>query len=303
MCSEGGNLGCGTRWARKPGMLSAEDIARYRRDGYLPGRRLLTTAEAERFRLDCDRTCGQPMTLDDRNPYSNKRHASNRVKPYLLFPWAAELARHHHILDAVESLIGPDILVFHTTVWLKEAYSENFVPWHQDATYFGLAPFDHVTAWVALTPSVPENGCVQVLPGSHTDGQLAHSDDHGDPHVMLSRGQRLADRIEQAAAVDLVLAPGEVSLHHTLTAHRSGPNRSARKRIGIGISYIPTAVRHIGPTRLSATLVRGTDRFSHFDLEPAPQAELDAAALATHADSQARYWEASSGIPEMAKIH
>src|SRR3954447_22774326 len=134
-------------------MLSQKDVGGYRRDGYLQGRRLLSAAEAERFRNDCLRPCAKPIELGDQNPYSLKRHASNRVKPYLLFPWAAELVRHPRILDLIEPVIGPDILVFHTTVWLKEAHSENYVPWHQDATYFGLAPFEHVTAWVALTPS------------------------------------------------------------------------------------------------------------------------------------------------------
>ena len=88
---------------------------------------------------------------------------------------------------------------------------------------------------------------------------------------MLSRGQKLADGIREEDAVDLVLEPGDVSLHHTLTVHSSGTNRSDDWRIGIGISYIPTRVHHIGPTRLSATLARGTDRFNHFDHEaPAP---------------------------------
>lgn len=284
-------------------MLSPEEVELYRRDGYLPGRRLLSIAEAERFRHDCLRTCAKPLELGDQNPYSLKRHASNRVKPYLLFPWAAELVRVPRILDLVAAVIGPDILVFHTTIWMKPAHSDNYVPWHQDATYFGLAPFEHVTAWVALTPSRPESGCVRVIPGSHHNGQLAHFDDHDDPLTMLSRGQKLADVIREEDAVDLVLEPGEVSLHHTLTAHSSGRNRSDDWRIGIGISYIPTRVRHIGPTRLSATLTRGTDRFGHFDHEPAPQAELDQAALAAHADSQSRYWQAASGIAEMRHIH
>jgi non-haem Fe2+, alpha-ketoglutarate-dependent halogenase len=211
--------------------------------------------------------------------------------------------RHPRILDLVEDVIGPDILVFHTTAWLKPPHSENYVPWHQDATYFGLAPFEHVTAWVALTPSRAESGCVRVIPGFHHKGQLAHVDDHNDPLTMLSRGQTLAENIREVDAVDLVMEPGDVSLHHTLIAHSSGPNRSDDWRIGIGISYIPTRVRHIGPTRLSATLARGTDRFHHFDHEAAPQAELDAAALAVHADSQSRYWQAASGITEMRHIH
>jgi ectoine hydroxylase-related dioxygenase (phytanoyl-CoA dioxygenase family) len=284
-------------------MLSQNDVESYRREGYLSGRRLLTTAEAERFRQECQRTCTTPLELGDQNPYSQKRHASNRVKPYLLFPWAAELVRHPRVLDVIESVIGPDILVFHTTTWLKAPRSENYVPWHQDSTYFGLAPFEHVTAWVALTPSTRDSGCVRVMPGSHQNGQLGHTDDHADPLTMLSRGQSLDCSVTEDAAVDLVLEPGEVSLHHTLMAHSSGPNRSDGWRIGFGISYIPTSVRHIGPTRLSATLVRGTDRFNHFDHEAAPQAELDAAALAAHADSQSRYWQAASGIPEMRQIH
>ena len=284
-------------------MLSQQDVESYRRDGYLPGRRLLSAAEVERFRNDCLRTCAEPLVLADQNPYSLKRHASNRVKPYLLFPWAAQLVRHTAVLDLVEAVIGPDILVFHTTVWLKAAHSENYVPWHQDATYFGLAPFEHVTAWVALTSSRPESGCVRVIPSSHHNGQLAHFDDHSDPLTMLSRGQKLADAIRDEAAVDLVLEPGDVSLHHTLTVHSSGTNQSDDWRIGVGISYIPTSVRHIAPTRLSATLARGTDRFNHFDHEPAPRAELDAAAVAVHADSQSRYWRAASGITEMRHIH
>jgi hypothetical protein len=121
-------------------MLSRDEVELYRRDGYLPGRWLLSAAEAERLRDDCLRTCAEPLVLGDQNPYSLKRHASNRVKPYRLFPWAAELVRHTSIPDLVEAVIGPDILVFHTTVWLKPPRSKNYVPWHQDATYFGLAP-------------------------------------------------------------------------------------------------------------------------------------------------------------------
>ena len=105
-------------------MLSREEVELYRRDGYLPGRRLLSAAEAERLRDDCLRTCVEPLVLGDQN-------ASNRVKPYLLFPWAAELVRHASILDLVEAVIGPDILVFHTTIWLKPPRSENYVPWHR----------------------------------------------------------------------------------------------------------------------------------------------------------------------------
>jgi ectoine hydroxylase-related dioxygenase (phytanoyl-CoA dioxygenase family) len=277
-------------------MLTATEIERYATDGYLPGRPLLTPEETELYRAGCERGCG-PVVKD-----GNRKQSTNRVKPYLLFPWAADLVRHKRVLDCVESLIGPDIMVFHTTVWLKEPYSETFVPWHQDATYFGLAPFEHVTAWVALTDSTPENGCVQIIPHSHTTGQRPHFD-QPDPRTMLSRGQTLADAIDESRAVGLELAAGEVSFHHTLAFHRSGVNRTGDRRIGIGVSYIPTRVRHVGDTRLSATLVRGTDTYGHFDHEPAPMADEDAAALRAHADSVGRFWKASESIPAMALMH
>ncbi len=277
-------------------MLTTAEIDRYAIDGYLPGRPLLTAEETAFYRAGCEQGCG-PMQRD-----GTRRQSTNRVKPYLLFPWAAALVRHARILDCVEALIGPDIMVFHTTVWLKEPHSETFVPWHQDATYFGLAPFEHVTAWVALTNSTAANGCVQIIPGSHTTGQRPHFD-QPDPKAMLSRGQTLADAVDESRAVALHLAAGDVSFHHTLAFHRSGGNRTGARRIGIGVSYIPTRVRHVGTTRLSATLVRGTDAYGHFDHEPAPLADEDAAALRAHADSVGRFWKASESIPAMAMAH
>jgi non-heme Fe2+,alpha-ketoglutarate-dependent halogenase len=276
-------------------MLNTVEIDRYATEGYLPGRPLLTEAETACYRAGCERCCG-PLVKD-----GSRKQSTNRVKPYLLFPWAAELVRHTRILDCVQDLIGPDIMVFHTTVWLKEPHSESFVPWHQDATYFGLTPFEHVTAWVALTDSTPENGCVQIIPRSHATGQRPHFD-QPDPRAMLSRGQTLADTIEEDRAIDLVLRAGEVSFHHTLSFHRSGINHTETRRLGIGVSYIPTRVRHVGATRLSASLVRGIDRYGHFDHEPAPQAEDEAARLA-HADSVGRFWKASESIPAMAMAH
>ncbi len=277
-------------------MLTATDVADYRRQGYLPGRRHLTAGEAASLREACIRTCG--VEIKD----TPRRQANNRLKPYLLYPWAARLVRHAAILDSVEALIGPDILVFHTTVWFKEPRSRKSVPWHQDATYFGLKPFEHVTAWAALTPSTEAMGCIHMLPRSHRDGQLGHAD-KPDPNLMLSRGQTVTADIDAGAAVSLLMAPGEVSFHHTLAVHRSGPNTSGEPRIGVGISYIPTHVRHVGATRLSATLARGVDRHGHYDPEPAPDGEGTDAAMAAHRDSLARFRRASESIPEMTGIH
>ena len=279
--------------------LTDAQVAAYERDGVVFPLTAFGAGQAETYRRALVRDCAQAE-----RPVSDAgiRQPSARVKSYLLFPWAAELVRHPAILDAVSQVIGPDILVFHSTVWFKPAGSEGRVPWHQDGTYFGLAPFEHVTAWVALSPSTPASGCVEVLPGSHRDGQRAHVD-RKDPAIMLSRGQSIRDKVDEAAAVPITLQPGQFSLHHTMVLHASRPNRSAADRIGIGISYIPSRVRHVGETRLAASLVRGTDRHAHFDLEPPPAASADAAAVATHAGSLERFWRAAESIPEMAMVH
>ena len=120
---------------------------------------------------------------------------------------------------------------------------------------------------------------------------------------MLSRGQTLNEDVDESRAVDLTMAPGDVSFHHTLLAHRSGTNGTTSPRIGVGVSYIPAHVRHVGETRLSATLVRGEDRYGHFDPEPPPASDADAAAVAAHADALNRFWVASESIPEMAHAH
>ena len=277
-------------------MLSRVEIEHYRETGFLFPYRGFPADVARRYRDDVERTCSGVSGK------SSPGAPSYRVKPYLLFTWAANMVREPTILDAVQDLIGPDILVFHTTMWWKTKGSVNRVPWHQDGTYFGLAPFEHVTAWVALSPSNTRTGCVRIVPGSHHDGQLPHSD-HRDPELMLSRGQTVAADIDTSQAVSIELSPGEFSLHHTMAIHASDPNSGDDDRIGIGISYIPTRVRHVGLTRLSATLVRGRDDYGHFDLEPRPLTDLHPEAVASHRDSDARFWEASRSIPEMAGIH
>ncbi|MCO6418946.1 phytanoyl-CoA dioxygenase family protein [Siccirubricoccus sp. KC 17139] len=283
-----------------PKLLTEAQLEAYRRDGYVTPFRAVSAAEAERWRQEMARTTTAFDLAYPKPP--GQRQSSSRVKPYLLFRWAAEMVRHPAVLDAVEDVIGPDILVYHTTLWWKEAGTDGFVPWHQDGTYFGLAPHEHVTAWVALTPSTEDSGCVTMLPGSHKHGQLPHTD-RSDPGIMLSRGQTVKAEIDASQCVPIPLQPGEFSLHDTMVLHASSPNRSKMDRIGLGISYIPARCYHTGPTRLSATLVRGENRFDHFDLEPAPQADFDAAAVVAHRDSVGRFFRASQLMPEMSLVH
>ena len=267
-----------------PTTLSSTQVARYARDGFLSPNAALTPEHAAECRAKLEafeRVIGGPLTADET--------ARHRSRTHVLLTWVNALVRHPAILDAVEGLIGPDILVFTSTWFIKEAESTAIAAWHQDATYFGLRPHRHVTAWLALTDATAENGCMEFLPGSHEGGQLPHL--AGVVPSSVNRARQAVDgAVDDATAVHAPLRAGEFSLHHTLTLHRSEPNRSRDRRIGIGISYIPTHVRHVSERhKAPAMLVRGVDTFGHFDLEPAPQGDLDAAAQAAFERSYEGY--------------
>jgi hypothetical protein len=207
---------------------------------------------------------------------------SMRHKSHLLFTWLDGLIRHPAILDAVESVIGPDILCWSSTFFIKEARDPGFVSWHQDSTYWGLDPADIVTAWVALSESTTENGAMRVIPDTQTLEQVAHRDTFAADNL-LTRGQEIAVEVDESKAVMLELQPGEMSLHHVRLIHGSDPNPSGKRRIGFAIRYLPTHVRQIVGTQDSATLVRGVDRFGNFAAEVPPERDLSDAAIAFHA--------------------
>jgi len=204
-----------------------------------------------------------------------------RHKSHLLFTWLSDLVRHPRILDAVEDVIGPDILCWGTTFFIKEPRNPGFVSWHQDSTYWGLEPPDVVTAWVALSDSTVANGAMRVIPGSHTMEQVPHRDTFRADNL-LSRGQEIMVEVDDSQAAGLVLSAGEMSLHHVRLIHGSEPNPSDQRRIGFAIRYIPTTVRQVAGMHDSATLVRGIDAYSHFELEERPDADLSSRAVAHH---------------------
>jgi ectoine hydroxylase-related dioxygenase (phytanoyl-CoA dioxygenase family) len=259
-----------------PKHLSAAQVEQYRKQGYVSPLRAFSAAEAWSYRQrleDCERTHGLP--------------ADRRRKMHLYLTWVDEIVHHPAILDAVEDLVGPDILLYHLTLWLKEPRTDAFISWHQDSTYFGLSPAEHVTAWVALSHSNLASGCVQVVPGSHLRGQAAHGVEKDEAN-MFTTGQSLQVGADETIDT-MVLAPGEFSLHHTYLFHNSMPNRSDDRRIGLGVSYIPARCRCSARQRLTAMRVRGDDRYGHFDAESRPARDYDAAALAFHSEAMRRW--------------
>ena len=235
-------------------LLSQEQINQYDNSGFVSPIDVLNQDEIRQSLKEIENfeeKTGKPIDF----PHKSRCHQ--------LFSWADDLVHHPKILDAVEDIIGPDILCYHATLWVKPAQSNSFVRWHQDGTYFFLDPAKHVTAWVALTVADEKAGCMQVIPGSHKNDFIDHNDD-ADPNNMIPRGQGLAIDVDTQAAVSMPLQPGQMSLHHTKLFHASFNNKRETRRIGFGISYIPTEVSDIGNTPANALLVRGADKYNNF---------------------------------------
>ncbi|MBA3478585.1 MAG: phytanoyl-CoA dioxygenase family protein [Lautropia sp.] len=251
--------------------LSQEQVGRYQQDGILFPLDVMSAQEA----------AGMLQQLEA-NEAAHGGRLSGRIgqKPHLLYPWMDQLVRHPAILDAVEAVLGPNLFCWGSQFFAKNARDPGYVSWHQDGTYWGLSSPDVMTAWVALTPSVPQNGCMRVIPGTHKQ-QVPHEDRFAATNL-LSRGQEIAVDVDISQAVDVALQPGQMSLHHVLIFHGSEPNGSDVRRVGFAIRYVPTHVSQKSGIRESALLVRGQDEFGNFDHETSPEAEMHPDAVARH---------------------
>ncbi|MCW1934507.1 phytanoyl-CoA dioxygenase family protein [Pararhodobacter zhoushanensis] len=252
-----------------PHALSAEAVAQFARDGVVAPINALPPADARQLLADFERI-------------EETRHGRLsglvRIKPHLLLPFLWDVVHDPRIVDAVASVLGPDILCIGCSSIDKPAASDGYVAWHQDATFWGLSATDGATAWLALTPSTPASGCMAVVPGTHTR-QLSHFDTQ-DPQNMLGAREEVAVTVDPAQARPLILNPGQMSLHHPLVLHGSGRNTTAQRRLGFVIRYVAASVRQEGAT---ATLVRGRN-LSGMALERAPEGEMHPDALARHSD-------------------
>ncbi len=246
----------------------------FRHDGYIPSFAVVSAQQAQDYRRQLEEyeaQLGGPLK------------GAVRYKSHLLFKWLSDLMRAPAILDVVQSVIGPNILVWSTDWWIKEPHSKSFVSWHQDSQYWGLDTDKLVTVWVALSPSTVESGCMRVLPGSHLGPDLAHEETYHE-YNMLTRGQTITT-IDEARAVNLEVPPGHAILFAFRIAHASYPNNSGDRRIGMAIRYLPPDARQTRSGTDSAALVRGKDVFGHFEHEPEPACDFDPAAVAFHAQA------------------
>ena len=266
--------------------LTAEQAAGFHREGFLCPIDFLSPAEVS-ARLDdlarYEAWLGAPL------PVAAKEDRKWATMPYSHLPWFNALVRDPRLLDVVEDLIGPDILVWTSTFWIKEPHSPAIAAWHQDTAYFGLEPPDQICCWLALTDATEKAGCMNVLPWEgRRPGVLHHAP--AQVAVSINRGtQTVVEAFDENKRVAMPLKAGQFSIHHGLCMHASPPNGEAYRRIGLGMNFIPPRTRTTGSVRMKAMLARGEDRYGHFDLVEPPPGENSPESLALHADMVALY--------------
>ncbi|MCG6903383.1 MAG: phytanoyl-CoA dioxygenase family protein [Rhodobacter sp.] len=265
------------------GHLSGATARQYWDDGYLFPVPVLDAGEAAEARAELEAI--ERKWLDNGLPLPLNTY--KRVNAHVVMPFAAGIARDPRVLDVIEGILGPDILVYAAEFFIKEPRTTQIVSMHQDLTYWGLGATQNlVTAWIALSPSTPASGCMDFVRASHKNPILPHEDTF-DENNLLSRGQEIRVKVAEKDKVAIEIHPGQMSLHHGLTIHGSGPNTSDDRRIALVVRYCtPDVAQEVGDKDY-AMPARGTDDKGNFIHVPVPEADFSAASLALYDEIRA----------------
>ena len=232
--------------------LTTEQLEHYKNKGYVSPVNALSSSEAKEIRDEIEKI---------EKDWPGALEGINRNYVHLLSPIFNKVCLNKNILDAVESIIGKNILICGTTLFVKNPNKKGFVSFHQDAKYIGLEPHNWVTVWLAITDTNEHNGCMRMLPGSHKENLKTHEQKF-DENNLLTRGQTITN-VALDKTEPIILKAGQVSLHHPLIVHGSGLNQSKDRRIGFVIqSYIGTNVKQV-LGKMYVQLVRGKDNFNY----------------------------------------
>ena len=234
--------------------LSSNQLKQYKDQGYISPVEVLSSSEALEARKEIE-------LIEKKLP--NEIDKSGRYNIHLISPKLDSIVHNSKILDAVESIIGKNILVCSTTLFIKNPNKQGFVSYHQDAKYIGLEPHNWVTAWVALTDSNENNGCMKIWSKSHIN--IKDHNEKFNEGNLLTRGQTV-ENVPEEEVKSIELKAGQMSLHHPRVVHGSGINRSNDRRIGFVIqSYIGTNVKQI-LGKNSVQIARGEDKYHYHEI-------------------------------------
>ena len=245
-----------------PKVLSEAQVGHYKDQGFLAPIDLLSEAEAATLFVNF-------KALEDEVGDVSQRF---RIKAHLPFPWLCDLISQPRLLDVIEDIIGPTILCWGATFFIKKPGDERFISWHTDSFFYGTRPAETLTAWVSFNASDTDSGCIQFIPGSHKT--VAVHQLIPDPNNMSSNGQTVVDT-DESLAVNAILKPGQFSLHHESVVHGSSPNLSDHARVGFSIHYCPPNVRETRFEGATAMLLRGEDSTGNWLPDPVPTRDFD----------------------------
>ena len=244
--------------------LSSNQLKQYKDEGFVSPINIFTKEKAKEIRNEIE-------LIENKIP--GELEKSGRYNAHLISPLLDKVAHNSKILDAVECLIGKNILICGTTLFIKNPNERGFVSYHQDAKYIGLEPHNWVTAWIAITDSNEKNGCMRMWSGSHKDNLKEHDQKFNEGNL-LTRGQTVKN-VPKEKTTPLILKAGQMSLHHPTIVHGSDLNKSNDRRIGFVIqSYIGTNVKQI-LGKNSVQLARGTDEFNYHEKVERPKSLLN----------------------------
>jgi hypothetical protein len=252
-----------------PKHLTQDQVDAYNRDGFVGPIDLLTTAEAAQLRAKVEEVEAE---------MGSQIQQRCKIKAHLPFTFLCDVISHPKLLDAVEDIIGPNILCWGSSFFQKEAHDPGFVSWHQDSTYYGLEPPDTLTAWLAISDSNLESGCMEFIPGTHNQGIYEHKEFKSEENL-LSRGQTIVG-VDENKAQSMILKAGQFSFHKEDCVHGSAPNKSNDRRIGLSIHYVPPSIKETGFPGASAMVLRGEDTEGHWGVDMTPKKDWDPECLA-----------------------
>ena len=239
-----------------PKVLTKEQIEQYHDEGFISPVRVISENEALSIKNQLEQ-----VEAD----FPDEINAQSRNNLHLSFAFLDALAHNTIIVDAMEDLIGPDIALWASVMFIKEPSSKQYVSWHQDATYMGLDSIDFPTPWIALSPSNRNTGCMTMISGSHHSEIQIHKDTFAENNI-LTRGQVIPE-VDKSKAIDLILEPGEMSIHHGAIIHGSQPNNSDQRRIGFSLqSYVPPSIKQVVGRNIW-THIRGKKRQDNDGIE------------------------------------
>ena len=265
------------------GLLTEEQKEAYWNDGYLFPINVANALQSNNWRNSLEKI--EQDWLD--NGLKLPLNTYKRVNAQVVMPLACEIGLHAPILDAVEGILGPDVMLYSVEFLTKEAHTKHVVTMHQDLAYWGMGDMDNIlTAWLALSPATTVSGCMDFVCGSHKNEILAHEDSF-DEHNLLSRGQEIKVDVANSDKVSVELNPGSISLHHGLTIHGSGPNKSDDRRIGVAIRYVSAKMRKAGGVKDYAISARGTYNNNSFTTYNPPTSLFDANSMALYEEIRA----------------